>query len=330
MRILPILIFTFFVSLPSVYAQTNDTIDYVEEGEYITKYKNRVTAKLFYVNTFNSYVFSDRDSGLKFEMEPNKQNKIGGNVSYSFITLGYSFAPDFLAENKDNEDSKLFNISLRMFPGKWMQFLEIYKEKGFYETDNFNIYLPETNSLKIGGSTSYILNDNFSFRAISNQDEKQVKSAGSFIPGISYYYSKFNVVGESAEGRVDEDFHSVDLAFVPSYYYNFIPVEDLMLSAGVGAGIGLNYSKSDDEKLTSLLTEWNAAATVTYDLDDFYLGSQFRYQVLKHNTDRSTYTEDNIPYFQFFVGYRFNAPSKWIKAKEDLLNRVKKDKNGNA
>lgn len=302
----------------------NDSIVYVIKGEYIEKYPNRITGKLFYTNTFNSYVFSDRNSGIRVEAEPNKQNRIGASVSYSFITGSYSIAPNFLAENKDNEDSRLFNLNLRIFPGKWMQTIDIYSEKGFYLKNQRSAYFPDIKSLKIGGSTSYILNDNFSYRAVSNQDEKQIQSAGSFIPGITYYYSKFNIVADDSNGnRIDEDLHSYDIALTPSYHYNFVPFDNFMLSLGANAGIGLNHSKSDDESLTSLLTEWSVSATTTYSVEKFYLGAHFRYLELNHNTDRTTVTEDNIPFFQIFVGYRFKAPKKWVKTTNELMEKLK-------
>lgn len=314
-----------------VFSQTqNDTIVYDIKTEYIEKFPNRITTRLFYVNTSNTIKVNDRNSNLYFNLTPNKQNRIGASVSFRSLTISYSFAPDFLAENKDNENSKLFNLGLRNYFGRhWMQTLDIYQEKGFYiENNDVNFYLPRMKSLKIGGATSYIFNENFSFRAIVSQDEKQLKSAGSFIPNIVYYYTKLNL--RSDNNGVDTVLHTFDMVFAPSYYYNFIPTKNLFISAGVATGIGLNYSKNEDnnhiqedETLTSLTTELNFRGSMTYDISSFYIGTHYNYLILNHNTDRSSYINDNIPFFQIFAGYRFKAPKKLVKKADEINEKIK-------
>ncbi|WP_228851446.1 DUF4421 domain-containing protein [Aegicerativicinus sediminis] len=308
------------------YSQ-EENVEYSDANEFVETFKNRITAKLFYVNTYNSYVFSDRNSNLSFDLEPNKQNRIGASIAYDFLSLSYSFAPNFMAENEDNEDSKLFNLDFRLFLGKWMQELYYNHEKGFYLTEkdndlNFEVYLPKTAAFKIGGSTSYIFNENFSYRSIYNQSQKQLKSAGSFIPGVYYYYSKIKLRADNSEESVTGELKSFDVALNAAYYYNFVPVRNLLLSAGGGAGLGMNHSSSDDEDLTSLLTELNFSLAVNYDIGDFFVGSHFNYLILNHNTDRTTYTEDNIPKFQIYAGYRFKASKKMVKKTEELKDKV--------
>ena len=304
-----------------------EQVEYSESTEYTETFKNRITARLFYVNTYNSYVFSDRNSDLFFELDPNKQNRIGASVAYDFISLSYSFAPDFMAENEDNEDSKLLNLDVRLFLGKWMQQLYYNREKGFYLTEkdvdlDLKVYLPKTSAYKIGGSTSYIFNENFSYRAIYNQTEKQLKSAGSFIPGLYYYYSKIKLRADSDTESVRGELKSFDIALNAAYHYNLVPVNNLLLSAGGGAGLGMNHSSSEDEDLTSLLTELNFSLAVNYDIGDFFIGSHFNYLILNHNTDRTTYTEDNIPNFQIYAGYRFKASQKMVRKTEELKEKI--------
>lgn len=320
-----------FISGISCWSQDSiQEIIYETHTEFIETFPNRITARLFYVNTSNTLRVNDRNSSLYYNINPNKQDRIGASVSFRAITISYSFAPNFLAENKDNDDSKLFNLGFRTYFGKhWMQSLDFYQEKGFYlENNDVNIYLPNFKSFKIGGATSYILNENFSFRSIVSQDEKQLKSAGSFIPRIVYYYTKLNI--RTDNNSVDEVLNSYDIVFAPSYYYNIVPTKDLFLSVGVSAGIGFNHSKNEDlngiqkdESLTSLVTELNFRGSFTYDVSDFYIGAHYNYLVLNHNTDRSSYVNDRIPYFEMFAGYRFKAPKKVVKAADDVNEKLK-------
>lgn len=307
----------------SLVAQTEtDSIVYNIQTEYIESFPNTITTRLFYINTYNSLTIKDRNFDETVNLEPNKQNRLGASVAFRSINISYSFAPDFLAENQDNDNSKLFNLNLRAYFGKWMQSLDIYQEKGFFITgDNLEIYLPRTKSFKIGGGTSFIWNENFSFRAIVSQDEKQLKSAGSFIPRVVYYYTKYDI--RSDNDTVDKDFYSFDLAIAPSYYYNFVPTKNLLLSAGFSAGLGVNYTTSDDENLTSLLTELNFRGSITYDISNLYFGSHYSYLIINHDFDRESYVKDNIPYFEIFVGYRFKSSKKLVQTADSVNKKLK-------
>ena len=273
--------------------------------DYIAPITNKITARLFFTNTYNSFTINDRDSNLSIKMEPNKQNKIGASLSYRFITASFAFAPNFLAENKDNENSKLFNLNLRTYFGKWMQTLDVFNEKGFYlKHANTNVYFSNLKAFKIGGATSYIVNENLSFKAIVSQHEKQLKSAGSFIPRVLYYVTKYDI--DDAPTATKLDMYSYDIAFAPSYYYNVVPFNNLLLSAGVSAGIGLNHTHSksngNKENLTSLLTEFNFRTSTSYNINNAYFGAHYSYLIINHNTDRSSYVNDNIPFLQVFLG----------------------------
>ena len=76
-----------------------------------------------------------------------------------------------------------------------MQELQYAKTKGFYVDKHDlgvaqNLLFSDFNVQKIDGSTSYILNPNFSFRTIFLQSEWQKKSTGNFVPKIRYYFTR--------------------------------------------------------------------------------------------------------------------------------------------
>ncbi|CDF81144.1 conserved hypothetical protein (DUF4421) [Formosa agariphila KMM 3901] len=319
----------FFIASYTLFAQDqqteNDTL-FDNYNAYIRYYKNQVHAKIYYINTSNSISINDRDSHLNLDLNANKQSRIGGSVSFRKLTISYSFAPDFLSANKNNSGSRLYNLNLRGYhKAHWMQTFKLYSEKGFYvKIPGNKLYLPQTTSLKFGGATSYIFNKNFSYRALASQNEKQLKSAGSFIPSVSLYYTTFNLntEGEFQYITIDKQFDSFDLSFSPSYNYNFVPNENLFISAGASFGLGLNYTASDTENITTLLTEFNFKGTITYDLKDFFIGAHYNYLILNHSTKRSYYIADSIPFFQFFVGYRFKAPQKVIETAEDINDKL--------
>jgi len=301
-------------SVPVTLLGQADTIQ--EHSDYIKTFPDAITVRPFLLNTSNSLRVKERNSNDEIDITANKQDRIGGSVAFRSIVLSYLFAPDFLAINENNQDSKVFNLNLRTFLGQWMQALTLFDEKGFFiEYEDISVYLPNSRSFKIGGGTSYILNPDFSFKAITSQNEKQLKSVGSFIPRIVYFYSKFKLRDDSG---FQSELVTFDIAFAPSYYYNWVPVKNVLLSGGVSAGAGVNYSESDGESLTSLLTELDFRGSVIYDKNNLYLGASYSYLVLNHNSDRSSYIKDNIPTLELFFGYRFGAPKSILKLAEKV------------
>src|SRR5574343_78528 len=119
--------------------------------------------------------------------------KVTSSLYFIDTSNSFEFLFDFGGENKDNSGSKLFTISTRFYHKKWMQSLTFINQKGFYVEDDVTVFLPRLRTTKIGGTTSYVFNDKFSFKTIANQKEWQIKSAGSFIPNFSFYYTNFDL-----------------------------------------------------------------------------------------------------------------------------------------
>ncbi|MEL0455205.1 DUF4421 family protein [Flavobacteriaceae bacterium SZ-1-7] len=285
--------------------------DSIAKNEYITTFPDKITTRISLINTSNSFFINESDTNLKYELEPNIRAYLGASVLFRSIEIDYGFAPNFIKSNKDNADSRLFNLNLRMFQNHWMQTIDLYSQKGFnIILGNQKAYVPGVKTLKIGGTTSYILNENFSFRAIGFQNEWQTKSTGSFIPKLSYYYTKYTIKSDDINGVAD----SFDIALSPSYYYNFCLTRNLIFSLGTSVGIGLNHSSNvGDGDITSALFEFSGRAVVGYNSNTFFGGINSNLLVLHHNIDRYTKQDDTIPFFEIYLGYRFKAPKKWVK-----------------
>ena len=183
------------------------------DPDYVREFPEKFTIRLGMQSTLNTFAFTDTADNSVIEIQPNDKTYLGASFLFRSVELDLGFAPNFLAENKDNEGSRLFTLNFRMFLGKWMQTLDFYSQKGFFVTDgNNSIPLPDLTSLKIGGTTGYIFNDRFSFRAIGFQNEWQKKSAGSFIPRFSFYYTKLDLHDETPESSTN----SYDIAIGPA------------------------------------------------------------------------------------------------------------------
>jgi hypothetical protein len=207
-----IVILLFFIGINCSFAQQDN-----EKGSHFTNYDEKVITSLYYFDTSNSFEFNFNLDGTAnyLEFVPNQREQIGVNLSYKFIDVSYGFSPSFFEKNKDNSDSKLFTLSTRLYHKKWMQSLTFINQKGFYVSNGqVEVAFPRMRTTKIGGTTSYIFNDKFSFKTLANQKEWQSKSAGSFIPNLSIYYTNFDL--NDGNENTESNIYLVSMA--PSFF----------------------------------------------------------------------------------------------------------------
>jgi len=285
--------------------------------DYVREFPEKYTLRLGMQSTFNSFSLTNRANNSILEVLPNDKTYLGASFLFRSLEVDLGFAPNFLSENKDNDDSRLFTLNFRMFLGKWMQTLDFYSQKGFFASDGNNtLLLPEMSSLKIGGTTGYVFNDRFSFRAIGFQNEWQKKSAGSFIPRLTIYYTKLDLHDDSP----DSPTNSYDIALGPGYYYNWVIKKHFIFSLGATVGLGVNITSSGFTNQTTSLTQVIFRTAIGYNSERFFAGLNASAQLLQHSTDPDTVQDDIITFGEFYVGYRLNAPKSWIQ-KADRFNR---------
>ena len=151
--------------------------------------------------------------------------------------------PEGLNDVDDDDDvkgkSSFTDYGFRFFLGNWTQELIYSNIQGYYieNTQDFfpgweenkdpYLQFPDLKAIQWGGSTSYILNERFSFRNIVYQTEWQRKSAGSFIPKLAYNFNRFS-------NKIN-DLKSIENAFdikiAPSYYYTLVMHRNWFVSA---------------------------------------------------------------------------------------------------
>jgi len=277
--------------------------------EYVQDFPDKFTVRLGLQSTFNSFAFTDTADNSVLEIIPNDKTYLGASFLFRSVEIDLGFAPDFFSENQDNEGSRLLSLNFRMFLGKWMQTLDFYSQKGFFLTDGNNrIPLAEMTSLKIGGTTGYIFNDKFSFRAIGFQNEWQKKSAGSFIPRFTFYYTKLDLHDESPESSTN----TYDLAIGPGYYYNWVLKKHFIFSLGATLGVGINITRSDFTTKSTTLTQIIFRNAIGYNSERFFTGINLNAQLLHYNIDPNAFQDDIIFFGELYMGYRFRAPKSWI------------------
>jgi len=283
------------------FAQENST-----PNPYFKSYDDNVIASLYYLDVSNNFQFVTTSStGTKTTVDliPNRREQIGLSVSYKFADISYGFSPRFFDENKDNNGSKLFNISTRFIVKQWMQTLTFINQTGFYANIGATtVPFSDMRSTKIGGVTSYIFNPNFSFKTIANQKQWQTKSSGSFIPNFAFFYTNLDL----NDGSPDTTSNIFEMTVSPSYFYNFVINNKFLISGGLAIGGGISNIDSD----ISGVLESNASLKMGYNTDSFFSFINVSYFAFVQNSEARIQLNDNVSTLNFTVGYRFDPPKK--------------------
>ncbi len=113
-------------------------------------------------------------------------------------------------------------------------------QPGWREGQDPLLLFPDLKNIKYEMSTSYVFTNNFSYRNVLYQTEWQCKSAGSFVPGLFYNYTRFSLSG--GELRTKE--HQINLRVVPAYYYTLVWNEHWFITANTGASLGYSITET--------------------------------------------------------------------------------------
>lgn len=253
------LILVSHLSPAASYAQEDrGMFDPVEiDTNYIEDYTNWLTTRLYLLYQDASFIVSSEKAD-NIIFRPNTNVKIGIAGFYRWFGLGLSMNNPFYHFNEEDY-GKTQAIDLRInFFGRSVAAEAFFQNfKGFYIT---NIYpdtkarytIPNMNLFSMGAYGYWILNSSrFSIRAAFLQNERQVKSAGSFMvrPGFSYYQvtsdsglippelvEKYQIPAN--ELILGGNFYSISLA--PGYSYTFVFLKNGYVN--LAAFPGVSYS----------------------------------------------------------------------------------------
>lgn len=267
--------------------------------------------------------FKSGRTGEEITLKPVAEYLISLSFDYKWIALGISFAPKFLldSDNHDLNESNSFGMTLNFFySDRWRQELSYQGYKGFISTntialiDNNENLLENTTLETFGGSTYFIANRNYSFRAHYAQTERQLKSAGSLIPKLNYIYgiTKPNLESALINDGI-ERINNLDIRAFLGYLYTFVYNKKWFATAGIHPGIGNNNTQykytennSNNEAFNTTYFALNGELGIGYNNYRWFFGANYNYKNYNYtNTNHNKFTRES-GYFYIYFGYRFN------------------------
>ncbi len=305
-------------------------------NEYIENYKELLVYKMSLGGKEDGF---DIVNTNQYKIRSNNKTKLSAGINYRWLAFTLTFAPKFFSENVDNKikgETKSFGFGFSSNFNHIIQKVNYSRVKGYYldNTNEFNptwkngdpyIQFPRLVFRGLSGQTAYKFNDNFSFNAINSQTEKQLKSAGTFLPSLSYQHYIIKDQTPLTGQNSSQKSKTLEVVFSPGYYYTFVTSSNLYASAGINPGIGLSRTKlltrepsgNSRTKYSGTVYQLETTFTFGYDTRRFFTGIQMMigaHGYSQSDANNVILQEKNTG--SFFIGYRFNAPKKLTSTME--------------
>ncbi len=318
-------------------AQNSKEID----STSIVSYADKFVVKINVDTQTDIYTVRDNRDGTELTIVPNNNYRLFLSLDYEFLGLSIGFSPTFFPGNNDDDlrgESSFSDFKFRAALGKWIQGFQISTIKGYYVentgdflpgwTEGVDPYLqiPDLTSKTFGMSTSYNFNPNFSFRNILYQTEWQKKSAGSFIPALSYSYDRLSY--SLGDQQLKEDVFPIRLAL--AYYYTAVIEENWFISGNLAPSLGFRFTKSTLETNDTLSIEKYTATTYSlegglqlgYASKKIIFGAGFTFNINDYNEDEVNAIVNDKVYGIVYFGYRLDTPSFIARTYDKFAEKV--------
>jgi hypothetical protein len=266
----------------------------------------------------------DGISNEVLDIRPAAEYQIGLSVDYKWFAIGFGFTPKFLltSDSKDElSNSSSYTASLNFFfSDRWRQEFKYNYYRGFF-SDSLDTSFGNTELHSIEGATYFIINPNFSFRAHYAQTERQLKSAGSFIPILKYVFSKMrlNQVTNLSNtfNRLNTDavdvINSLDIIAQIGYMHTFVIKNKWFTTVGLHPGLGYNYSEyvlvdtnSSNDIFNAFTFALNGEVSIGYNSYRWFFGATGDFKNYNYSNIENDEFNRNTTYGSLYFGYRFN------------------------
>lgn len=228
------------------------------DTSYYESYSQSIIGRLYFSRKFTSLEL-EKSSGSRLRYQPNTPLNMGVGITYHMLTVNLAYGFSFLNPEDGKGKTKYLDLQTHFYAREWTIDLLGQFYKGYYLTpkglaarspDSFYIR-PDIRIDMIGGAAYHLSNsDRFSYRAPMFQDEKQKKSAGSWLFGGEIYYGTIKADSAVVPSALKEQYTQGgvrSLRFLKigpgaGYAHTFIIASDFFCMASLQANLGVEFT----------------------------------------------------------------------------------------
>lgn len=332
--ILRIILFIFIIGctglcgIPEISGQNPDTSRHVFQDGWVEK-MDRKLALRFSPNS-NYETFRIETDPKPVVLYPNVNTSFQFGFFHRWLAVYINLAPKFFPGNRDFETkgkTEYLRLRLALNFHSWENELILSRVNGYYLQNTRDyidwargdpyIQYPNLQYRGLYGSSAYYLNPKFSYRHLSTQTERQLKSAGSFVPLLNYRYFTLDDQGVPLPEINTRKSRNLEFSLGFGYHHTFIMDRGFYISLGLTPGIGFINTKLTARALSSTETSresnasyrWDGTAGLGYQGRSFFAGIYLDASSSAHREMNTTVLNSStLIFYRFFVGWRITAP----------------------
>jgi len=240
---------------------------------------------------------------------PNIPVSLGLSASYKKFSISGGMSFEFM-RIKEHGETRAFDWQIHHYGRKYIFDFYFKNYEGFYirKNDETIILHPDIRLLQYGMSGQYIFNyKEFSYKAVFNRSERQLKSAGSFQVGGGFYYN--HVASDTS--LTFQKLNNYQFSLSGGYIYAWVIERDFYVAFGMSAGlcVGTETRKIENIKLSPTIFPRISAG---YSADGWSFGLSFLVNrtYLSHNAKLNTIFDTGYTEMCFIK--RFNKSPKFL------------------
>lgn len=311
--LLPILL-----SSLNVYSQVDST--------YISSFNQDFSARSYIATKISGLDKMTKQEYIGLIYRINAPAGIGIGASWKNYSFAFSRRIWFL---RDPEKGKTNSLELQYYGyrRKFAYSLSLQQHTGFYNeimnSDGAYTTYPKMKLHMYGGTFQWVFNNKkFSYKAAFNQNERQLKSAGSFLLGAAVYYTKLNTDTLKLFSNMESLHENIQFGITGGYAYSWVLGKSWFVTGSLDLGVNLGHNNPKqifNEKM-KIYPTLNSRIAAGYNLDSWSFGLSSYYNrvyLFIDGKDNLSVNEFNI---QLTFIKRFNWGNKFVNK---TLNETK-------
>ena len=297
------------------------------DSNFIENYSDHISAKLVSESKINYFNAKDRDSKNTLRYRPVGDLKVGIGLAYKFfsfdLTLGLG-----LGDKKGLEESRFLDFQGRLFSSKQListtfQYYQGYRLSDVngtpFDSDDPATRRGDVRTTNLMLQYTYAFNyTKFSMKAPFVFNERQKKSAGSVLGGVSFSLFNMNSDSSIVPLIIKESFNEsvqltsinvVNLGVQAGYMYTYVYKKNYFITLSLIPGMVLNYGDyaTDMRKKfpTHINLSLNSMNAIGYNGEKFFTGFNFMFNNFLTTIDSHSKMQVGSGKLSAFIGYRF-------------------------
>lgn len=301
----------------------------------VHRFSKQVTFRVYLGEKISMFSLDDNKNNKHLFYRPNNILALGVGVTIKGIGLNFSTRLPFHGTKEQLYGrTRRYDFQAHRYRGKLALDLYGQRYRGFHLNSRDDVdtiigpyaypYLPDLTALTLGTSAMYVFNgDNFSMKGAVNQQDWQLRSAGSWMVGgaffARYIFNNGSILPPGLkypqfyEGSQPQHISNYGLTLKVGYAYNHVFKKHYFAGASLDGGAGPGYSlvrdiNGESREGLGLVLTGNVRVVAGYNAAKWFAGFYFIFHTDQYSlpyANSKLWTSQGI--FRFTVARRISS-----------------------